>query len=246
MITDMVFSSDALKWMDEHCGILPDVLMENAAGAVYRRIKELNRSGKILIVTGKGNNGGDGWCLAVMMQKDGLDVTVLEAEPPRAELTVRYSGVYRSLGGKVIKEFTEAGSCDMIVDCIFGFSFRGKVRESYIPLIEAVNSSGSFILSVDVPSGIDCDNEIDFGIHVKPDVTCTFTAPKRALLMPPAAGQCGRVYIEDIGTPSDTIEEAEGLFSLKKKRGTEHFIPYRAVVYCLNEQSLSLRSRSCD
>lgn len=209
MISQNVYLSDDFRYMDENCGIDPAVLMENAAGAVLRRLEELDRTGNVLIVTGKGNNGGDGWCLALMMLKKGMDVTVLPADPPRSPLTVRYAEEYGSKGGKICNDPGMIRNASVIVDCIFGFSFHGTLREDYFGLIEKINASPAFVLSVDIPSGIDCDRKDPTGPHVKADATCTFTARKTALAFSPAMEECGTVYIEDIGTPGYILSQRQ-------------------------------------
>lgn len=201
MISQNVYLSDDFRYMDENCGIDPSVLMENAAKAVLSRLGELGKTKGVFIITGKGNNGGDGWCMACMMLEKGMDVTVYPADPPRSPLTVRYAEEYMSKGGRVLSDLSGLSEAKVIVDCVFGFSFHGSLRESYVPLTGRINESAAFVLSVDVPSGIDCDEEVITGPHVKADATCTFTARKKALVLLPAREECGAVFIEDIGTP---------------------------------------------
>lgn len=206
MITNKVYTSADFKRMDESCGIDPGILMENAAKAVLNRINELGMKGPFAVVCGKGNNGGDGWTLSCMMHKMGMDVTVLKAQDPQSPLTVRWADRYASLGGKTTEDDSILEGCASVIDCIFGFSFRGALREEFIPLIEKINSCKAEILSVDVPSGLDCDRPEDSSLFVRPGFTCTFTGLKRALTASPFREMCGRIFIEDIGTPEETIQ----------------------------------------
>lgn len=205
MITNSVYTSDDFKSMDENCGIDPGILMENAAKAVFARIGELDLREPFAVCCGKGNNGGDGWALACIMQDRGIEVTVLEVREPESPLCVYWAEKYRSMGGRVTGELSALDSCATVIDCIFGFSFRGKLREDFVPVITKINFCGAKVLSVDVPSGADCDSPGDSTLFVWPDFTCTFTALKRVLAQDPYRQRCGRIFIEDIGTPEETI-----------------------------------------
>ena len=209
MITNKVYTSADFKRMDESCGIDPGILMENAAAAVLKRINELGLKGPFAVVCGKGNNGGDGWALSCMMLERGMDVTVLKAQDPQSPLTVRWAERYVFLGGKVTEDYAVLEDCATVIDCIFGFSFRGNLREDFIPLVEKINSCKAEILSVDVPSGLDCDRPEDSSLFVRPGFTCTFTGLKRALAASPFREMCGRIFIEDIGTPEETLMSCE-------------------------------------
>lgn len=205
MITNKVYTSADFKSMDESCGIDPGVLMENAATAVLKRIDELGMKGPFAVVCGKGNNGGDGWALSCMILEMGMDVTVLKAQDPQSPLTVYWAKRYASMGGRITDDPGILDGCASVIDCIFGFSFRGALREEFIPLIERINSCKAEILSVDVPSGLDCNRPEESSLFVRPDFTCTFTGLKRALAISPFREKCGRIFIEDIGTPKETI-----------------------------------------
>ena len=211
MITNLVFSSEDFRKMDEGCGIDAGILMENAAKAVFERIRSEELAPPYVIACGKGNNGGDGWCLACLMHQSGLDVTVLKVQEPKSPLTVYWAEEYTSMGGAVSDGIGILADAASVIDCVFGFSFRGSLREDMVPMIEAINACGAQVLSVDVPSGMDCDMPETSGLCVRADCTATFTGLKRAQAISPYREMCGKIFIEDIGIPKEIIESFEPL-----------------------------------
>ncbi len=192
--------------MDEGCSIDCGTLMENAADTVVKRLYYVNLSpGKIRVVCGKGNNGGDGYAVCCMLLQRGEDVAAVAVEEPASPLAVKYRNRFLSMGGRCTGDICEILNADTLVDCIFGFSFSGDVCDRYAEAIETVNKSGAFKLSVDLPSGVTADSDGLPGLCVRADATCTFTAFKLALVSYPAKRFCGKVYLEDIGIGASVL-----------------------------------------
>lgn len=207
MTTNNIYYSNQIKAMDENCSIDTDTLMENAASAVYARMEKLNLlNGKICIVCGKGNNGGDGYALACLIKKNGGNVSVIGAAAPSSLLAIKYYEQFFSDNGAFSTNLNALHDADVIVDCIFGFSFTGTLDGRYAEIITAINQSKGTVLSVDIPSGIVADSDTLPKLYVKADVTCTFTAYKIALSSYPSLEACGDIYLEDIGIGNETIE----------------------------------------
>lgn len=204
---DIYLASD-IKSMDESCGISSELLMENAALALFRRLEMLGRlKGNICIICGKGNNGGDGYALAVSLLKAKIGVTVFSVDSPSSPLAVKFKKAYEDLGGEICRDIKEAiNAADTVVDCIFGFSFRGTLEGANADAVRTINDCSAFVLAVDVPSGLTADDTRLPPLAVKADCTCTFTALKPALASYPAARLCGKIYIEDIGIPEEVIK----------------------------------------
>lgn len=206
MTTNKVYTANEIKALESRCGIEADVLMENAANAVIRRLERLELlRGDISIVCGSGNNGGDGYAIAWKLLDKGLRVNVLQVVPPRSELAVEYCKRFTDCGGVIGKSFTEAESSDLIIDCLFGFSFHGRAEGVFAEAIKHINN-GAFVVSVDLPSGICADGDELSDVYVNADITCTFTSPKLATVSYPAKEACGKVYLEDIGIPKETLD----------------------------------------
>lgn len=213
MISKHIYLSSDFKKMDNNCGIPELVLMESAAMCLYKRLDFLNRlNGKITIVCGKGNNGGDGYALAHLLISKGISVCVFSTEVPKSSSSIHYMNLYLSEGGYIENDFNTAISyCDTTVDCIFGFSFHGILSDFYKEIINKINSSDCYVLSADIPSGLTADScclSIDC---INANATSTFTAKKIALACYPSKSVCGDVFIEDIGIPSNIFGNAFAL-----------------------------------
>jgi len=230
MTSKDIYSAESIKAMDEGCGIDTAVLMENAAAALYGCLLETNRTeGKICVICGKGNNGGDGYALGVILLQKGLRVGVAAVEAPVSDLAAVYRAKYLNLGGVIAEDCIQAvNEADLVVDCLFGFSMRGSITDKYANLVKAVNQSGAFVVAADMPSGLIANSDALPELCINADLTCTFTAPKLALMSYPAASACGKVIVADIGIPDNTIEKHPPLAVTADKRLLKS-LPERSV-----------------
>jgi NAD(P)H-hydrate epimerase len=194
----------------EYLGIKRLVLMENAGAAVARAVKERISTGKVVIIAGKGNNGGDAFVAARHLS--GYDVRVIllgrkeEIKTPEAlknwnaleNTSIPLTQVVDSnvLDRKLIE------NADIIIDGIFGTGVRGKIRELESTAIDLINTSGAFVISVDVPSGLDPDGG-KFERSVKAGLTLTFHKMKEGLTTLDAKKYAGEIRVVDIGILQD-------------------------------------------
>lgn len=225
----------------ERYGIPSIILMENAAHAAARVITEkLGGSVKgkrILILCGKGNNGGDGAALARILWKAGAVVRVElhgKIEETKGDARVNFDAA-KSLDTrhrpKLNEEFYfddwntgrhsdwtntsgfELPHYDLIVDCVFGTGLRSSldVDYNYLANIRQIRDSNRLdrlkIVSIDVPSGLLSDVGEATEPHVHPDFTVTFTAPKPCNVLAPASRFNGELIIANIGSPQELIDE---------------------------------------
>ncbi len=207
MISNNVYLAEQFKKMDETCGIDTDALMQAAAQRLFDVLKSEGRhKGKICVVCGKGNNGGDGYALAQLLMNAELQVTVYAVDVPTAPLAIKYCNLYTEKNGSFCNiNRIECGEVDTVVDCIFGFSFKGELCGKYAKIAETINKSGAFVISADLPSGLNADSDEKPTLAVKADVCCSFTGYKCAIVSNPAKELCGKVIIADIGIPEDVI-----------------------------------------
>lgn len=218
MTVNSIYLSQQIKEMDEGCGIDSDILMQNAAKAILTRLDYVNRCcGKICIVCGKGNNGGDGYALGCLLLKRGVSVTVVSVSKPTSALAKKYYGEYISKGGKLEATFDCISNADTVIDCIFGFSFKGTLEGKYADAVKLINESNAFVVAVDLPSGILADSDEMPKLCVNADITCTFTAFKIALVSYPSKQVCGEVFVEDIGIGAETISKYTPYASLTSR-----------------------------
>ena len=133
-------------------------LMYRAAMGVYNSYGGW-KGKKIAIVTGGGNNGGDGYALAGILKKDGIDSVIIKVSEKMSEDGKYYSDIANELGvrSEVFAPETDFSGYDVIVDCILGTGFSGEVRGNARTAIDAINRSGAYVISVDINSGMNGD-----------------------------------------------------------------------------------------
>lgn len=199
------------------------VLMENAGRGCADLLEQLGIGGTVLVVTGGGNNAGDGFVIARRLAIRGHCVKVALAAPaqslrgdaraafdmltpcrmPILDLTgVHASEMIAELDGLV------GGGADWIVDCLLGTGATGTPRPPLDSLIDWVNAEPARTLAVDVPSGLDCDTGVPAEPTVRADHTCTFVAPKAGFASHIARAVLGEVHTVDIGLPRSVTDAA--------------------------------------
>ena len=215
------FSSDAVKKAERLCfdsGISPQTLMNNAAHAVYNCIsaKANGKTERVTVVCGKGNNGGDGYAIGVIMLEKGYDVEIIYTTEPVTEEALHFWDEYLDAGGIALKYSEDENaavsrifSSTLIIDALFGIGFKGSLSGDALSLVNAVNESEGFVVSVDIPSGLSADTGFCEGKNVAADITCTFSVKKNAHLVFPAAGYCGEVVVCDIGIPGRCFDDID-------------------------------------
>lgn len=184
-------------------------LMDSAGLEVARIVGELNPR-SICVVCGKGNNGGDGYTAAFYLLQDGFDVCVIEAGEPKTEDAAFYKNRYQHINGVVYSSsegINKIKSSDCIIDAIFGFGFHGEPKGTELELIQKINTSDCYTVSIDIPSGCHADNA-EFTTAVKADLTVALGFLKNANVSYPAYGLCGRIVLANIGFPESIKEEA--------------------------------------
>ncbi|MFN0019817.1 MAG: NAD(P)H-hydrate epimerase [Pirellulaceae bacterium] len=188
------------------------VLMENAGRGCTDKLCELGIRGKVMIVCGRGNNGGDGFVIARHLDARGHDVrVVLIAKPEelRGDAAANYSVLNKAgflvFGEESLKE--ELPSADWIVDALLGTGVSGDPRPPISDVIKWLNASSARKLAVDLPSGLDCDTGLPGNPTFRADHTCTFVAPKVGFANTAAKQFLGTVSVHDIGVPRKLLEE---------------------------------------
>lgn len=212
-------------------------MMEQAGTALARAaIDKWGRpEGPVILLCGRGNNGGDGFVCARELSGLGADCTVILLHgEPATELA---SGAFSKLPApvKVLTPGSEAESALkgawLVIDCIYGFGFRGELDEASAAYTGLANSLDCHRLSADLPSGAECDtgraSENAFCAHA----TVAFTGAKPAHESYPAKKLCGEVLIRQVGVPPKLTESASASCELT---GPEHL---KAVLRPLDPQA---------
>jgi len=213
-------------------------LMENASRRVFEKaveILEKKAYRKVAVVCGTGNNGGDGFAVARMLDTAGYDVKIVTAgnrEKIKGDALINYKKV-KEMGIEFVSAEEAVANCHLIIDAIFGTGFKGIPKEDFSRIIEEINNAKKYVLSIDIPSGVNADTGIVEGACVKADETVTFVMPKTGMLLYPAAKYCGMITVADIKMPAEitdnhvspclylTADEASKLLPKRKADGNK-------------------------
>lgn len=225
-------------------GVPSLVLMERAACGCARVILERDRRlakalaaaaqqkgtppRRTLILAGCGNNGGDGLAVGRLLAQAGfpVDFVLLSRETSVCSPeTQTQLSILKNYGYPVRHELPEQ-EYDIIVDALLGIGLNRQVEGNLARAIEWVNSRKAFVLSVDIPSGIQADTGEVCGCAVRADVTVTFAFRKRGLVLYPGAEYAGEVRTEEIGiTPDSFLGKPPAMFTYRE--GIRQLLPRR-------------------
>ena len=182
-------------------------LMLSAGQAVAQAAMELVEEGPILVVAGRGNNGGDGFVAAAELAARGREVSVILL-CERDSLQGDAASAARGWKHPVLPFNPQAiGKPALIIDALFGAGLNRPVKGDPYEMIEAINANGAPVLSVDLPSGINGTSGAVMGIAIRAVETVTFFRPKPAHLLLPGRIHCGRIRVADIGIDAHVLGE---------------------------------------
>ena len=174
-------------------------LMMSAGQAVAKAAMDLVEEGPIVVVAGRGNNGGDGFVAAAELAARGRDVSVIllcERDSLQGDAAL----AARGWKYPVLPFNPQAiGKPALIIDALFGAGLNRPVKGDPLEMIEAVNANGAPVLAVDLPSGINGTSGAVMGAAINAVETVTFFRRKPAHLLMPGRKHCGRVRVADIG-----------------------------------------------
>ena len=190
-------------------GVTAEVLMERAGRAVAQAAVEVCGGvygRRAVVVCGKGNNGGDGFVAARELSRRGMRVSVVSVEvvdelrEPSASNARRLAEVgVRALPFGAATLVRELARADVVIDAVFGTGFRGVPEDEWGSAIEIMNASGSPVVAVDIPSGVDGATGAVEGEAISAAITVTFGAAKVGVILLPGAQHAGTVRVVDIG-----------------------------------------------
>ena len=218
-----VVSADEMREIDrraiEEYGVPSIVLMENAGRAAADAIEGLCAEDKIdtvLVIAGKGNNGGDGFVVARHLVNRGLDCSILligEVSAAKGDARINLDialkmGIeVREAQSNISLVEEEIRSAGLLVDALFGTGLSKKVEGFFAEVIDRINMSDSPIVSLDIPSGLDASTGRVLGTTVEADMTVTFCLPKIGSIIHPGVNYVGELILADIGAPIDLLED---------------------------------------
>ncbi|MBA7653956.1 Bifunctional NAD(P)H-hydrate repair enzyme Nnr [subsurface metagenome] len=182
-------------------------LMMSAGQAVAEAAMDLAEEGPIVVVAGRGNNGGDGFVAAAELAARGREGSVvLLCE--RDSLQGDAASAARGWKYPVLPFNPQAlGKPALIIDALFGAGLNRPVKGEPYEMIEAINGNGAPVLAVDLPSGVNGTTGLVMGVAVRATATVTFFRRKPAHLLLPGRMHCGRVQVADIGIARGVLDE---------------------------------------
>ncbi len=215
----------------EGIGIPSEVLMERAAlGVVEFMEEQCLDKGRLLVVCGSGNNGGDGFAVARLLHQKGRghDVTVffVGKEASMSRECGLQARIAKNLGVEIVTEIPD-GEYNIIIDSVFGVGLSREIGGRYAEVVEWMNRQGAVKLAIDIPSGIDARSGQVLGVAFRADYTVTFQCEKLGCVLFPGAEYAGFVHVSDIGIDTSVfVKEEDVCFTLDSK-DMACFLPQR-------------------
>ncbi len=171
------------------------VLMERAAAAAALAIRRFAPGRSALVLCGPGNNGGDGYGVALALQAAGVAVRVAASGPaqgePAATMAARWAGP--------VEPLASAAPAPLIIDALFGTGLVRPLGGDVQAALDRLRGAGATAVAIDIASGIDADTGAALGRPLAADLTVTFAAMKRGHVLGAGRALAGRVVVADIG-----------------------------------------------
>lgn len=236
-----VVDVDTMRRLDRktiESGIAGEVLMERAGTSVAKKaadILEQTNGRRVLALTGKGNNGGDGWVAARHLHKMGFEVRVLAVATDGLKgdallnfTRARDAGVPTTTVGDINDTIMQAlfQNTDIILDALLGTGAKGAPHSPYDRLIELANTASHPIVAVDIPSGVNGNSGEAPGMAITATATITFGYAKLGNILYPGRELAGELIVVDIGILPHLIDE-EPIDIRTNNEGITELLPYR-------------------
>ncbi len=213
-------NSDQIKKADAHTIATEPVasidLMERASQAFSKQFAKLYpNSTLIYVVCGTGNNGGDGLAIARILAEQDYQIKLFfigDLERASEDFQVNYSRLVQKLEINHIKEANSIPDFSfdaVIIDAFFGSGLNRKITGIAAVVVQKINTSGSQVCSVDMPSGLMMDQPMDSEIIVRANHTISFQFPKLALMQPSLHQYVGEWHLVDIGLNIDCFDSQD-------------------------------------
>jgi len=228
---------------------VPGLLLMEQAGTLAARAmteafgfkcgpKSGSMAGKrVIILCGKGNNGGDGFVVGRHLLGNGANVTCLLAGDKASVNGDAGTNLaaYVGLGGSLetADQITperlrdHLNQADLVVDALFGTGLNQPLRAPALDWVTALHQVAVPVVSIDIPSGIDANSGAVLGTAVRADLTVTFARPKLGHFITPGAELTGTLMVADIGIPSQVVAEEDIRTHLITPQSAVKWLPKR-------------------
>lgn len=241
----LVAKVDEMRQLDavtiNELGVPGLVLMENAGRGVVDELVDIfgDLYGlKIVIVCGRGNNGGDGFVVGRYLDSIGCDVDIhLACEEKAVKGDGKFQlGLVKKLGlpvmiipekGSLQKLRGSLAGADVVIDAILGTGAKGELSARLASILSVLNEAEAFKLAIDAPSGVEMDTGSLMGEAFIADLTVTFGLPKRGHFLYPGNYYCGQLSVVDIGIPRKILDASEISLALVEDEDARSVLPVR-------------------
>ncbi len=213
-----LYQSDQIKELEKNAfkqhNVSEQMLMERAGLAAYRALKGTwSDVGRITVLCGPGNNGGDGYVLARMAQLDGVEVRAFhlgETASLKGAALIAFEA--SKSAGVIIEPYSakvDLQECELIVDAILGTGVDRDVTGIFLEAIEEINLMDAPVFALDIPSGLDADTGSIHGDAVVADMTITFIGVKQGLYTGSGIECSGEVVLDDLDLQEDMFQDID-------------------------------------
>ncbi len=240
----LVVASEEMRELDrltiEKYGVSGLTLMERAGkGVAEALLHRFGRAAKkgVLVVAGKGNNGGDGLVVARYLKKKRIpcEVVLLAKREEISKDTAHSLKAYLRAKGRVFEVLPDSPVLlsqrlkgkKLLVDAILGTGLTKEVSGFYAEVIHWMNASGLPVVAVDIPSGLDADRGRPLGVAVQAEMTVTFGHPKVGGVIYPGLSYVGELVVVDIGIHPKALDEVSPKTELLEERDVGWLVPSR-------------------
>ncbi|GGD27222.1 NAD(P)H-hydrate dehydratase [Pontibacillus salipaludis] len=227
---------DTDRYAMEELGLEGHILMENAGRAVATQVeKQVSSKDQILILVGKGNNGGDGFVIARTLLQRGYSVEVLQI-PSDEDIqgdALTHRKIYEAFGygyhtfEDLNSLRTFSSGKNVIIDALLGIGVKGPLRSPYDEIVPYVNQLEAKVISVDLPSGIPADEGISFEEAIQSDYTMVIQYPKVSAFLQHTAPFYGEWKTVEIGLPDHLLRSKPESCSVWTKEDVVASLPER-------------------
>jgi len=240
----LVVTAEQMRELDrltiQKHGVPSLTLMERAGEAIARAILERfarNAKKGVLVVAGKGNNGGDGLVVARLLKKKRIptEVALLARRDELSSDAAHNLRAYTKLKGKV----SEIGANELellgqrisknalIVDAILGTGMKNEIGGLFAEAITMINASSLPVVAVDIPSGLDSDKGTPLGVAIQAEMTVALGYPKLGEVTYPGLDYVGDLVVADIGIDAQAVAEVAPKIELLDREMIRSLVPRR-------------------
>ncbi|MDH5393468.1 MAG: NAD(P)H-hydrate dehydratase [Gammaproteobacteria bacterium] len=220
----------------DQAGIASYELMQRAANAVFEFSQlKFPQAHSILVLTGAGNNAGDGFLFAKQAMQLGCELNVyslVDAETLKGDAKKAYLD-WLEEGGEFVEDINRAAfNADLIIDAILGTGLQRELSQQWIAIIEQINELETPVIAVDVPSGLNADTGAVQGAAIIADYTVCFIGLKKGLFTGMARNHCGEIIFNDLHVPASVYSQVnEDAYLLSDEELSSHIIQRPACTH---------------